>query len=229
LTSKTILIGSPNSGKSLLFNRLTGLNQKVANFPGITVNIKSGKSIVDPEQVLMDFPGVYSLHAISGEEKISVEAFYAGLKDPEVSSVVCVVDTTRLEKGLIFALQVINACAEHNKPVVIAANMIDVLNSHGMAMDLEGLAAALKVPVVAISAKSSLGLGDLQALMASHRDSPSAYASAVGSSNKAKGDIIASDDSIVHRQAQQLAADFGPKGDLLINSQTRLDQFFLHS
>jgi len=229
LTSKTILIGSPNSGKSLLFNRLTGLNQKVANFPGITVNIKSGKSIVDPEQVLMDFPGVYSLHAISGEEKISVEAFYAGLKDPEVSSVVCVVDTTRLEKGLIFALQVINACAEHNKPVVIAANMIDVLNSHGMAMDLEGLAAALKVPVVAISAKSSLGLGDLQALMASHRDSPSAYASAVGSSNKAKGDIIASDDSVNHLHAQELAEKYGPKGDLLINTQTQLDSFFLHS
>jgi len=226
LTSKTILIGSPNSGKSLLFNQLTGLNQKVANFPGITVNIKSGKSTVDPEQVLMDFPGVYSLHAISGEEKISVDAFYAGLKDPEVSSVVCVVDTTRLEKGLIFALQVINACAEHNKPVVIAANMIDVLNSHGMTMDLEGLAAALKVPVAAISAKSGLGLDDLQELITSHRNSPSPFASEINSKGN---NIIASDDSIVHRQAQQLAASFGPKGDILINSQTRLDQFFLHS
>ena len=234
MTSKTILIGSPNSGKSLLFNQLTGLNQKVANFPGITVNIKSGKSTVDPEQILMDFPGVYSLHAISGEEKISVDAFYAGLADPEVSSVVCVVDTTRLEKGLIFALQVINACAEYNKPVIIAANMTDVLNSHSMSMDMDGLAAALKVPVVAISAKSGLGLENLQAVMASHRDSPSAYASTIGAGNgvignAANGDIIASDDSIVHRQAQQLAASFGPKGDLLINSQTRLDQFFLHS
>lgn len=226
LISKTILIGSPNSGKSLLFNQLTGLNQKVANFPGITVNIKSGKSTVAPELVLMDFPGVYSLHAISGEEKISVDAFYAGLKDPEVSSVVCVVDTTRLEKGLIFALQVINACAKHNKPVMIAANMIDVLNSHGMTMDLEGLAAALKVPVAAISAKSGLGLDHLQELITSHRDSPSPYSSDIDSKGN---NIIASDDSIVHRQAQQLAASFGPKGDILINSQTRLDQFFLHS
>ncbi len=226
MISKTILIGSPNSGKSLLFNQLTGLNQKVANFPGITVNIKSGKSTVAPELVLMDFPGVYSLHAISGEEKISVDAFYAGLKDPEVSSVVCVVDTTRLEKGLIFALQVINACAKHNKPVMIAANMIDVLNSHGMTMDLEGLAAALKVPVAAISAKSGLGLDHLQELITSHRDSPSPYSSDIDSKGN---NIIASDDSIVHRQAQQLAASFGPKGDILINSQTRLDQFFLHS
>jgi len=226
LISKTILIGSPNSGKSLLFNQLTGLNQKVANFPGITVNIKSGKSTVAPELILMDFPGVYSLHAISGEEKISVDAFYAGLTDPEVSSVVCVVDTTRLEKGLIFALQVINACAKHNKPVMIAANMIDVLNSHGMTMDLEGLAAALKVPVAAISAKSGLGLDHLQELITSHRDSPTPYPSDIDSKGN---NIIASDDSIVHRQAQQLAASFGPKGDILINSQTRLDQFFLHS
>jgi ferrous iron transport protein B len=217
--SKTILIGSPNSGKSLLFNKLTGLNQKVANFPGITVNISSGKSLANPAQVLMDFPGVYSLHAISGEETISVDAFYAGLKDPEVSCVVCVVDATRLEKGLIFALQVINACAEQKKPVVIAANMIDVLDGHGMSMDVDGLAGALKVPVVAISARSGVGLGDLQALIANHRDTPSAFVS----------DIIATDDSVVHRQAQKLAANFGPKGDLLINSQTRLDRFFLHS
>lgn len=224
MISKTILIGSPNSGKSLLFNRLTGLNQKVANFPGITVNISSGKSIANPEQLVMDFPGVYSLRAISAEETLSVDAFYAGIKDPEISSVVCVVDTTRLEKGLIFALQVINACAEHNKPVVIAANMIDVLNSHGMDMDIAGLTAALKVPVVAISAKSGLGLDQLQELIANHRETPSAFVSDV-----LPRDMIATDDSVVHRQAQQLAARFGPKGDLLINSQTRLDQFFLHS
>jgi ferrous iron transport protein B len=224
LISKTILIGSPNSGKSLLFNRLTGLNQKVANFPGITVNISSGKSIADPEQLVMDFPGVYSLRAISAEESISVDAFNAGIKDPDISTIVCVVDSTRLEKGLIFALQVINACAEQNKPVVIAANMADVLDSHGMSMDAEGLSAALKVPVVAISSKTGLGLDQLQGLIASHRNSPSPYTGDIKNS-----DIIATDDSIVHRQAQQLAATFGPKGDLLINSQTRLDQFFLHS
>jgi ferrous iron transport protein B len=217
--SKTILIGSPNSGKSLLFNKLTGLNQKVANFPGITVNISSGKSLADPGNLLMDFPGVYSLRTISAEEKVSVDAFYAGLNDPEISTVVCVVDVTRLEKGLIFALQVINACAERGKPVVLAANMMDVLNNHGMEMDIDGLADALKVPVVGISAKSGTGLAELQALLASHQDLPEPFV----------GGIIASDDSVVHRQAQQLADSFGPKGDLLINSQTRLDSFFLHS
>lgn len=217
--SKTILIGSPNSGKSLLFNRLTGLNQKVANFPGITVNISTGKSLAHPSNEFLDFPGAYSLQTISGEEKIAVDALYAALKDPEINTVVCVVDVTRLEKGLIFALQVINACAEYHKPLIIAANMIDVLEQHSMNMDIAGLGKALGVPVVAVSAKSGSGLNQLQNTVIDHRDLPTAYSS----------DIIASDESVTHRQAQQLAEDYGPKGDVLINAQTRLDEFFLHS
>jgi ferrous iron transport protein B len=217
--SKTILIGSPNSGKSLLFNRLTGLNQKVANFPGVTVNISTGQSITDPTSELMDFPGVYSLNGISAEEEVSIKAFFNALSNPDIGCIVCVVDATRLEKGLIFALQVLAACANHNKPLIIAANMMDVLDQHGMQMNLAGLEAALKVPVVGISAKSGLGLDALQAVIRQHRDTPAPFSS----------DIIASDESVIHRQAQQLAANFGPKGDLLINAQTRLDHFFLHS
>jgi ferrous iron transport protein B len=217
--SKTILIGSPNSGKSLLFNRLTGLNQKVANFPGVTVDINSGKSLAHPDNVFLDFPGAYSLQTISGEEKIAVEAFYLALQDPQTSSVICVVDVTRLEKGLIFALQVINACAEHQKPLIIAANMIDVLNQHSLNLDAAGLEKALKVPVIEVSAKSGSGIEQLQEQAINHRDLPTTYSS----------DIIASDESVTHRQAQQLAMNFGPKGDLLINAQTRLDEFFLHS
>lgn len=217
--SKTILIGSPNSGKSLLFNRLTGLNQKVANFPGITVNINAGKSLAHPANEFLDFPGAYSLQTISGEEKVAVDAFYTALNDPETSTVVCVVDATRLEKGLIFALQVINACAKHQKPLVIAANMVDVLEQHSLNLDIAGLEKALGVPVIAVSAKTGSGLEQLQDTVINHRDLPIAYNS----------DIIASDESLTHRQAQQLAANYGPKGDLLINAQTRLDEFFLHS
>ncbi|MGB0449808.1 MAG: ferrous iron transporter B [Porticoccaceae bacterium] len=217
--SKTILIGSPNSGKSLLFNRLTGLNQKVANFPSITVNINAGKSLAHPANEFLDFPGAYSLQTISGEEKVAVDAFYTALNDPETSTVVCVVDATRLEKGLIFALQVINACAKHQKPLVIAANMVDVLEQHSLNLDIAGLEKALGVPVIAVSAKTGSGLEQLQDTVINHRDLPIAYNS----------DIIASDESVTHRQAQQLAANYGPKGDLLINAQTRLDEFFLHS
>ena len=217
--SRTILIGSPNSGKSLLFNQLTGLNQKVANFPGITVNIHSGKSLTDPNTEYLDFPGAYSLQTISGEEEVAVAAFYQALRDPETSSVICVVDVTRLEKGLIFALQVINACAEHQKPLVIAANMTDMLEQHSLNMDISGLETALAVPVVAVSAKTASGLEELQTRAGANSIPATAYNS----------EIIATDDSLLHRQAQQLANQFGPKGDLLINAQTRLDQFFLHS
>ena len=85
--SKVILIGSPNSGKSLLFNRLTGLHQKVANFPGITVDVATGKFSAIPELTLVDFPGTYSLQPISGEERVASEYFALGLEDPEVSQV----------------------------------------------------------------------------------------------------------------------------------------------
>ena len=128
-------------------------------------------------------------------------------------------DVTRLEKGLIFALQVINACAEQQKPLVIAANMIDVLEQHSLNLDITGLEKALGIPVIPVSAKSGSGLEQLQDKAINHREMPTAYSS----------DIIASDDSVIHRQAQQLAMDYGPKGDLLINAQTRLDEFFLHS
>ena len=215
------LIGSPNSGKSLLFNRLTGLNQKVANFPGITVDISSGKSLADSSTEYLDFPGVYSLQTISGEEKLAVEAFYKAMDADHLDAVICVVDATRLEKGLIFALQVIEACRRYNKPLLIAANMTDVLEQHKMHLDAKGLASALKVPVLPISGKTGFGLEYIPSAIASATAPTEAYAIA--------GDIIASDDALIHRQAQQLANMYGPKGDLLINAQTKLDSFFLHS
>jgi ferrous iron transport protein B len=217
--TKVALIGSPNSGKSLLFNRLTGLNQKVANFPGITVDIASGRSLEQKHIEYLDFPGVYSLRAISGEEQIAIQAFIGALEDDLLDTVICVVDTTRLEKGLIFALQVLETCLQYNKPLVIAANMVDVLDQNGMKFDAEGLAQALDVAVVPLSAKSGAGLQQLG----------EALSAASAPSKKFESDIIASDESINHLHAQQLAEQFGPKGDVLIDTQTRLDSFFLHS
>jgi ferrous iron transport protein B len=220
-STKIALIGSPNSGKSLLFNRLTGLNQKVANFPGITVDISSGKSLVDSSTEYLDFPGVYSLKAISGEEKLAVDSFYKALDKGHLNAVICVVDATRLEKGLIFALQVLETCHRHKMPMLIVANMTDVLELHKIQLDSQGLSAALKVPVLPISGKTGSGLDNIPTAIASATAPTEAYASV--------DDIIASDDSLNHRHAQQLANQYGPKGDLLIKAQTRLDQFFLHS
>ena len=81
---ETVLVGSPNSGKSLLFNRLTGLSQKVANFPGITVRLGRGELLGHAEDVLIDFPGTYSLAPISGEERIASDGFQAALARPEM-------------------------------------------------------------------------------------------------------------------------------------------------
>ena len=91
--------GARIPGKSLLFNRLTGLSQKVANFPGITVRLGRGELLGHAEDVLIDFPGTYSLAPISGEERIASDGFQAALA-PAARRVLCVVDATRIGKAL---------------------------------------------------------------------------------------------------------------------------------
>ncbi len=217
---KIILIGSPNSGKSLLFNRLTGLHQRVANYPGITVDVASGALAALPEVVLVDFPGTYSLHAISGEEQVAVNYFSEALDDPDVVQVLCLIDVTRLEKSLYFTLQVIRECERHGKHAVVIANMMDVLEKHKISMDLEGLAAEVQAPVVPVSARSGKGL---DAVLEQIK-----YGIASGKGPASCG-IVDVPDAILRGTAHKLAHKYGPKGDLLIKSQARLDSFFLHT
>ena len=217
--SKVILIGSPNSGKSLLFNRLTGLSQKVANFPGITVDVGSGKLQAVPEKTLVDFPGTYSLQAISAEEKVAVDYFETALEDSEVEQVLCVIDATRLEKSLLFTLQVIRDCERNGKPVTVLANMIDVLDSHALELDVAGLSAALHTPVLPISARSGKGLDAVVAVLA---DSPQR-------NGEQRAHLTDTPDAILRGEAHKLAHRFGPQGDVLVRTQNRLDGFFLHS
>ncbi|RLQ20620.1 ferrous iron transporter B [Seongchinamella sediminis] len=217
--SRIILIGSPNSGKSLLFNRLTGLSQKVANFPGITVDVGSGKLQAVPDKVLVDFPGTYSLQAISAEEEVAVDYFERALEDPEVEQVLCLIDATRLEKSLLFTLQVIRDCERNGKPVTVLANMMDILDNHGLQLDVEGLSAALHTPVLPVSARSGKGLDAVTELLAREPDP-----------NRAgRPQLMDTPDVILRGEAHKLAHRFGPKGDVLIRTQNRLDRFFLHS
>ena len=127
--SNVLLVGTPNSGKTALFNRLTGLNQRVANYPGITVDLSVGRLAKLPHLDLVDFPGTYSLRPISEEERIAVGHFDASLGDPKVQQVLCVVDATRLEKSLFFCLQVVRACQHQGRPVTVVANMGDILDT----------------------------------------------------------------------------------------------------
>ncbi len=215
---RTLLVGSPNSGKSLLFNRLTGLSQKVANFPGITVDVGTGPLQAMPEMRLVDFPGTYSLQPISAEEQVAVDQFERALADPDVEQVLCVVDATRLEKSLYFTLQVIRDCQRNGKPVTVLANMIDVLDRHGLAFDADGLAAALHAPVLPISARTGRGVDAIVRQLRANAGAP-----AVGR------ELADSPDVILRGTAHQLAQRFSPRGDVLVKTQTALDSFFLHS
>ena len=220
--SKVLLMGSPNSGKSLLFNRLTGLHHKVANFPGITVDVSWGRLQAIPGMQLIDFPGTYSLQAISADEEVAVAYFEQSLIDPDVSQVLCVVDATRLEKSLYFTLQVIRECARYGKQVTVLANMIDVLDSHKLSLDTEALGAALRANVLPVSARSGKGL---EAVVSALKATPLSRASATD----VGGQQAYSSDEQLRATAHKLAQHFGAKGDVLIRNQTRLDGIFLHS
>jgi ferrous iron transport protein B len=218
--SRIILIGSPNSGKSLLFNRLTGLHQKVANFPGITVDVGVGRLRAMPDVELVDFPGTYSLQAISSEERVAVEHFERALDDPEIEQVLCLIDATRLEKSLYFTLQVIRDCERHGKRVTVLANMVDVLDSHDLSVDVEALSAALYTPVLPISARTGKGLEAVIEQVQANRGSEAPVA---------RSHLLDSPDVLLRGTAHQLSRRYGPRGDVLIKTQTRLDSFFLHS
>jgi ferrous iron transport protein B len=217
--SKIILIGSPNSGKSLLFNRLTGLSQKVANFPGITVDVSTGKLQHLPGKQLVDYPGTYSLQAISAEEQVAVDYFERALTDPDVEQVLCVIDATRLEKSLYFTLQVIRDCERNGKKVTVLANMIDVLDSHDLELDVAGLSQALHTPVIPISARSGKGIDAVVAELS--EPVPSGF--------EPRTHLTDTPDAILRGEAHALARRYGPQGDVLVKTQTRLDSFFLHS
>ncbi len=217
--SKIILIGSPNSGKSLLFNRLTGLSQKVANFPGITVDVGSGKLQALPEKVLVDFPGTYSLQAISAEEEVAVDYFERALEDPEVEQVLCVIDATRLEKSLLFTLQVIRDCERNGKKVTVLANMMDVLENHGLSLDVEGMSTELHTRVLPISARSGKGIDAVI----------SELSAGASEAREPRAHLVDTPDAILRGESHKLAQRFGPEGDVLVRTQNRLDSFFLHS
>jgi len=219
-TARVILIGSPNCGKTLLFNRLTGLKQKVANFPGITVELASGRMTELPHATLIDYPGTYSLHPISGDERVAVDQFRRALDDPLVTHVVCVIDVTRIEKSLYLTLQAIRQCHARGKPLIVAANMVDVLEKNGVAIDLDGLAAALGVPLVPLSARSGRGIGRLLEVLRR----PLAL-----EARPAGGQIDIVPDILLQQNAHRLARQYGPQGDVLVRTQNRLDAFFLHS
>ncbi|AGF57672.1 ferrous iron transport protein B [Clostridium saccharoperbutylacetonicum] len=156
-------VGNPNCGKTTLFNAYTGAKLKVANWPGVSVEKKEGSYKYQGNDFkLVDLPGIYSLTSYSMEEKVSRQY----ILDDEVDVVVDIADASSLERNLYLTLQLI----ELGKPVVLALNMMDIVEQRGMEIDLHRLPEMLGIPVVPVSARKKKGLDILMHAVVHHKD-----------------------------------------------------------
>ncbi len=162
---KVALVGNPNSGKTSLFNKLTGLHQKVGNFPGITVEKKWGKFKFNGLTVdLVDLPGTYSLQPRSMDEEVASKAILNRDNPDHPELVLIVVDASHLKTSLYLALQII----EQKIPAVLVMNMADQLTRLSPDLDIDSLAAQLDVPIVKTVARDGDGIQELQQVIAQH-------------------------------------------------------------
>ena len=147
------LVGNQNCGKTTLFNKLTGSNQHVGNFPGVTVDRKSGEIKGHPDTLITDLPGIYSMSPYTSEELISRDF----VLQEKPHAIINIVDATNIERNLYLTMQLL----ELNIPLVIALNMMDELTANGGSIDVNKMEHVLGVPVVPISAKKGQGIEEL--------------------------------------------------------------------
>lgn len=150
---KFALVGNQNCGKTTLFNQLTGANQHVGNFPGVTVDCKSGNIKGYPSASVTDLPGIYSMSPYSSEEIVSRDFV---LKQ-KPTAIINIVDATNIERNLYLTMQLL----EMNVPLVIALNMMDEVNGNGGYIDVNAVEELLGVPVIPISAAKNQGIDEL--------------------------------------------------------------------
>jgi len=165
------LIGPPNSGKTTLFNRLTGLRQKVANFPGVTVEQHSGIAMLPDGRAvrIIDLPGVYSLNARSEDEQVAYDVLTGRREDtPKPEAILLVLDSTNLQRHLMLAAPILSL----GVPTLIILNMADDLRKRGGRLDLKALAAQLGAPVALVSARQGEGLDEVVDFLAGAMPKP---------------------------------------------------------
>lgn len=147
------LVGNQNCGKTTLFNQLTGANQHVGNFPGVTVDRKDGEMKGYPNTVVTDLPGIYSMSPYTSEEIVSRNF----VLEEKPTAIINIVDATNIERNLYLTMQLL----EMNIPMVIALNMMDEINNNGGYINVNAMEKLLGVPVVPISASKNQGISEL--------------------------------------------------------------------
>ena len=154
------LVGNPNSGKTSLFNVLTGLNQKVGNFPGVTVDKKTGKSVISENFTanIIDLPGTYSLYPKRADEWVAYRVLLLQDEAIKPDMIVLVADASSLKRNLLFCSQIIDL----KIPVVVAFTMMDLAREKGTQIDIPGLERELGVPIVAINPRKNKGIAALK-------------------------------------------------------------------
>ena len=154
------LVGNPNSGKSSIFNSLTGLNQKIGNFPGVTVDKKTGISQLSEslKALIIDLPGAYSLYPKRHDEWVSYKVLINQDKDIAADVFLLVADASNLKRNLLFCSQLIDL----KKPVVVALTMMDLAKKKNIQIDIAGLERELGVPVIPVNPRKNKGIKELK-------------------------------------------------------------------
>ena len=148
-----VLAGNQNSGKTTLFNQLTGANQRTGNFPGVTVDRKDGVIKNHPDTKITDLPGIYSMSPYSSEEVVSRNF----ILNEKPKAIINILDATNIERNLYLTMQIL----EMQVPTVVALNMMDEVSANGGTIDINGMEALLGTPVIPISAAKNEGIEEL--------------------------------------------------------------------
>ncbi len=155
LTTNIVLVGNPNNGKTSLFNALTGLNQKVGNYAGVTVDKKIGTCTIETIKYnIIDLPGTYSLYPKSSDEFVAYDALFDTNLNTKPDVIIILADASNLKRNLLFATQIIDL----GYPVILALTMVDIANGKGIQININELAIQLGVPIIPINPRKGKGI-----------------------------------------------------------------------